>query len=46
VVNFFNRFYSQQFKRQASPDSPKILDISLSPRGDLRMASDINKNKQ
>lgn len=40
--NFFNRFYSQQFKRQASPDSPKILDISVSPRGDLRLPSDID----
>ncbi len=39
--NFFSRFYSQQFKRQALPDSPKILDISVSPRGDLRLPSDI-----
>ncbi len=46
VKNFFSRFYSQQFKRQATPDSPKILDISLSPRGDLRMPSDVNKTKQ
>ncbi len=43
VRNFFNRFYSQQFKRQASPDSPKILDVSLSPRGDLRMPSDVSR---
>jgi len=42
TTNFFKRFYSQQFKRQASPDSPKILDISVSPRGDLRLASDID----
>ncbi len=40
--NFFRRFYAQQFKRQASPDSPKILDISISPRGDLRLPSDID----
>ncbi|MBU1020946.1 MAG: NAD(+) synthase [Firmicutes bacterium] len=40
--NFFQRFYSQQFKRQALPDSPKILDISVSPRGDLRLPSDID----
>ncbi|MCK5761494.1 MAG: NAD(+) synthase [Candidatus Izimaplasma sp.] len=39
---FFKRFYSQQFKRQALPDSPKILDISVSPRGDLRLSSDID----
>lgn len=38
---FFKRFYSQQFKRQALPDSPKILDISINPRGDLRLVSDI-----
>jgi len=39
---FFWRFYSQQFKRQATPDGPKILDISVSPRGDLRLPSDID----
>ena len=42
---FFKRFYSQQFKRQALPDSPKILDISVSPRGDLRLPSDIDYQK-
>ncbi|MFA5067029.1 MAG: NAD(+) synthase [Candidatus Izemoplasmatales bacterium] len=41
--NFFQRFYSQQFKRQASPDSPKILDISLSPRSDFRMPADVKR---
>ena len=40
--NFFTRFYSQQFKRQALPDGPKILDIGISPRGDLRLPSDID----
>lgn len=41
-VNYFlNRFYNQQFKRQVLPDGPKILDITLSPRGDFRMPSDI-----
>ena len=43
--NFFKRFYSQQFKRQALPDSPKILDVSVSPRGDLRLPSDIDYKK-
>ena len=43
VKNFFSRFYSQQFKRQASPDAPKILDVSLSPRSDHRMPSDVAK---
>jgi NAD+ synthase (glutamine-hydrolysing) len=42
VTMFYKRFYSQQFKRQASPDGPKILDISVSPRGDLRLSSDID----
>ncbi len=43
VKNFFSRFYAQQFKRQASPDAPKILDISLAPRSDFRMPSDVDK---
>lgn len=37
---FFRRFYSQQFKRSAMPDGPKVLDVSLSPRTDWRMPSD------
>lgn len=43
VSNFFRRFFSQQFKRQALPDGPKVLDISLSPRSDFRMPSDISR---
>lgn len=43
VDHFFKRFYSQQFKRQALPDGPKVLDVSLSPRGDFRMVSDVDK---
>ncbi|MFW6284892.1 MAG: NAD(+) synthase, partial [Bacillota bacterium] len=46
VRQFFKRFYSQQFKRQASPDAPKILDISLSPRADFRMPSDVDKSQE
>lgn len=42
IKRFFKRFYSQQFKRQASPDAPKIIDISLSPRTDFRLPSDIS----
>ena len=38
---FFRRFYSQQFKRTCLPDGPKVLPLSLSPRGDLRMPSDV-----
>ena len=36
----FQRFFSQQFKRSAMPDGPKVGIISLSPRGDWRMPSD------
>lgn len=43
VKNFFKRFYSQQFKRQALPDGPKIIDISLAPRSDFRMPSDVKR---
>lgn len=53
-TNFVKRFFTQQFKRSAMPDGPKVGTISLSPRGDLRMPSDasfklwlkeINENK-
>ena len=37
---FLRRFFSQQFKRSAAPDGPKVVSVSLSPRGDLRMPSD------
>jgi NAD+ synthase (glutamine-hydrolysing) len=42
INNFIKRFITQQFKRQASPDGPKVLDISLNPRTDLRMPSDLD----
>ena len=38
---FHRRFYTQQFKRSCLPDGPKVVGVSLSPRGDLRMPSDI-----
>lgn len=38
---FLRRFYTQQFKRSALPDGPKVGSVSLSPRGDWRMPSDI-----
>ncbi len=44
TIKFFKRFITQQFKRQALPDGPKILDISLNPRGDYRMPSDIERD--
>ena len=37
---FFSRFFSQQFKRSAMPDGPKVGSVALSPRGDWRMPSD------
>ncbi|QVK19421.1 NAD(+) synthase [Mycoplasmatota bacterium] len=40
IKTFYQRFFSQQFKRSTLPDGPKILDISLSPRSDWRMPSD------
>ena len=40
LKNFYNRFFSQQFKRSCLPDGPKVGTISLSPRGDWRMPSD------
>jgi len=38
---FMRRFFMQQFKRSCMPDGPKVVSVSLSPRGDLRMPSDI-----
>jgi NAD+ synthase (glutamine-hydrolysing) len=43
VNNFFTRFFSQQFKRAASPDSPKVFDFALSPRSDFKIVSDIKR---
>lgn len=37
---FIGRFFSQQFKRSAMPDGPKVGSVALSPRGDWRMPSD------
>ena len=37
---FYKRFFSQQFKRSAMPDGPKVGSVALSPRGDWRMPSD------
>lgn len=40
LVNFYRRFFSQQFKRNCVPDGVKVGSVSLSPRGDWRMPSD------
>lgn len=39
---FYRRFFSQQFKRSCMPDGPKVGSVSLSPRGDWRMPSDVS----
>lgn len=38
---FIKRFFTQQFKRNCVPDGIKVGSISLSPRGNLRMPSDM-----
>ncbi len=40
LETFYRRFFSQQFKRSAMPDGPKIGSVSLSPRSSLQMSSD------
>ena len=40
LKTFYQRFFSQQFKRSCLPDGPKVGSVALSPRGDLRMPSD------
>lgn len=37
---FYQRFFSQQYKRSCLPDGPKVGSCSLSPRGDWRMPTD------
>ncbi len=37
---FLRRFFTQQFKRSALPDGPKVGTVGLSPRGDWHMPSD------
>jgi len=41
AATFFRRFYAQQFKRSSLPDGPQIGYVALSPRGDLRLPSDL-----
>lgn len=41
---FVKKFFQNQFKRSSMPDGPKITEISLSPRGDLKMSSDSSYN--
>lgn len=39
---FYERFRTQQFKRSCMPDGIKIGSVALSPRGDLRLPSDLS----
>ena len=41
VDNFYDRFISIQFKRTIIPESLKIFSLDLSPRGCLRIPSDL-----
>jgi len=37
---FIKRFFSQQFKRNCSPDGPQVFSFGFSPRGGFMMPSD------
>lgn len=41
TTNFYNRFFSQQYKRSTMPDAPKIVTLSLSSRGSYKMVGDM-----
>ena len=40
LVNFYRRFFTQQFKRSCMADGVKVGSIGLGPRGDWSMPSD------
>lgn len=42
LKTFYIRFFSNQFKREANPDGPQIIDVSLSAREGFKMPSDIS----
>jgi len=42
LSTFIRKFFTSQFKRNCVPDGPKVGSVSLSPRGDWRMPSDMN----
>jgi len=43
LETFYSRFRTQQFKRSCLPDGVKIGTVAISPRGDLRLPSDLSK---
>jgi NAD+ synthase (glutamine-hydrolysing) len=40
LLVFFRRFFFNQWKRDCTPNGPKVGAVALSPRGDWRMPSD------
>ncbi len=42
LAKFYERFARNQFKRSVMPDGPKVGSVSVSPRGDWRMPSDMS----
>lgn len=42
---FFERFFTQQFKRTTLPPGPKVGTVSLSPRGDWRMPDEADAKR-
>lgn len=41
LLTFMKRFFTQQYKRSALPDGPRIGSVNLSPRTGFRMPSDV-----
>ena len=46
IDNFNKRFYSQQYKRLTMPEGVKIMDLSLSPRTEVKLNGDIYPPKK
>lgn len=44
LKNAYIRFFKNQFKRNFTPDGVKVGSVSLSPRTDWRMPSDVNSD--
>jgi len=40
TINFYRRFFIQQYKRSCIPAGPKVGSVGISPRGDWHMPSD------
>ena len=44
LKDFYRRFFTSSYKRSCAPDGPKVMQISLLTKGDLRMPSDVSYN--